>query len=152
MYGDWWDMCVPPLTLRNIYIFKYIGHETLFSPNLMIIIMRTFRNTSNYMKFHIVWGVSKGATRNDKRHSRKRLLLWRVIFSLSAPKCLFIFYRPNFFSLRLTENLHERKHFLKTWSTCFVYIFSVKCIIKKNYLAPYSPIKQPWPFIYYPQK
>ena len=41
-------------------------------------------------------------------------------FSSSPPKCLFIFY--NLFSLRLTENLHEQKHFLRTWSICFVYI------------------------------
>ena len=30
---------------------------------------------------------------------------------MSAIKCLFIFY--NMFFLRLTENLHEQKHFLK---------------------------------------
>ena len=46
--------------------------------------------------------------------------LWGVVFSMSARKCLFIFY--NSFSLRLKENLHKKKHFLKTWSTCFVYI------------------------------
>ena len=39
---------------------------------------------------------------------------------MSAPKRLFIFY--NSFSLRLTENLHKQNHFLKTLSTCFVYI------------------------------
>ena len=59
---------------------------------------------------------------------------------MSSPKCLFIFY--NLFSLQLTENFHEQKHFLKAFTTCFVYIiFSVKCIIKKNYLPPYSPLK-----------
>ena len=45
---------------------------------------------------------------------------WGVLFSLSAPKCLFIFYSS--FSLRLTENLQEQKKFLQKWSTCFVYI------------------------------
>ena len=44
-------------------------------------------------------------------------ILWGVVFCMSAPKCLFIFY--NSFSL---ENLHKKKHFLKTWSTSFVYI------------------------------
>ena len=39
---------------------------------------------------------------------------------MSAPKRLFIF--NNSFSLRLTENLHKQKHFLKTLSTCFVYV------------------------------
>ena len=39
---------------------------------------------------------------------------------MSAPKRLFIFY--NSFPLRLTENLHEQKHFLKTCYTCFIYI------------------------------
>ena len=39
---------------------------------------------------------------------------------MSAPKRLFLFY--NSFSLRLTENLHEQKHILKAFTTCFVYI------------------------------
>ena len=39
---------------------------------------------------------------------------------MSAPKRLFIFY--NWFSLRLTENLHEQFFFLKARSICFVYI------------------------------
>ena len=47
-------------------------------------------------------------------------ILWGVDFSLSAPKCQFIFYNP--FSLCSTKNLHEQKHFLKIWYTCFVYI------------------------------
>ena len=47
-------------------------------------------------------------------------ILWGVGFSMSAQKHRFIFY--NSFSLRLTENLHEQKHFLKTRSTCFVNI------------------------------
>ena len=48
MYGG---ICMsPPHTLQNSYISIYFGHKTLFSPNLMIIIMGTFRNTSNYMK------------------------------------------------------------------------------------------------------
>ena len=37
-----------------------------------------------------------------------------------CPQSLFIFY--NSFSLRLTENFHEHKYFLKTLSTYFVYI------------------------------
>ena len=58
-------------------------------------------------------------------------ILWGVGFSSSAPKRWFIFY--NSFSLRLTENLHEQKHFLKTWYTCFVYIiFLNKIYNKKN--------------------
>ena len=47
-------------------------------------------------------------------------ILWGVGFCLSATKRRFIFY--NSFSLLLKENLHEQKHFLKIWSTCFVYI------------------------------
>ena len=39
---------------------------------------------------------------------------------MSAPKRLFIFY--NSFYLQLTENPHEQKHFLKAFTTCFVYI------------------------------
>ena len=39
---------------------------------------------------------------------------------MSAPKRLFNF--SNSFYLRLTENLHEQKHFLKAFTTCFVYI------------------------------
>ena len=57
---------------------------------------------------------------------------------MSAPKRLFIFY--NSVSLWLTENLHEF-FFLKTRSTCFVCDFSVKCIIKKNYLPLFGPLK-----------
>ena len=34
----------------HIYIYIYFEHKTFFSPNLMIIITGTFRNTSNYMK------------------------------------------------------------------------------------------------------
>ena len=58
---------------------------------------------------------------------------------LEAPKCLFIFYRS--FSLRLTENLHEQKHFLKNMIYIFcLYHFSVQCIIKKNDLFRYGPL------------
>ena len=49
---------------------------------------------------------------------------------MSAPKRLFIFY--NSFSSLLTENLHEQKHFLKAFNTCFVYIiFLCKMYNKK---------------------
>ena len=51
-------------------------------------------------------------------------ILWGVGFCVSAQKSLFIFY--NSFSLRMTENLHEQKHFQKTWSTYFVYIIFLK--------------------------
>ena len=46
---------IHPCTPRNSYISIYFGHKTLFSPNVMIINMGTFRNTSNYMNnaFHI---------------------------------------------------------------------------------------------------
>ena len=54
---------------------------------------------------------------------------------MGAPKHLFIFY--NSFSLWLTENLHKQKHYLHV----FLYYFSVKCIIKKNYLLPHGPLK-----------
>ena len=40
-----------PIPPQNSYISIYFGHKTLFSPNLMIIIMGTCRNTSNYMKW-----------------------------------------------------------------------------------------------------
>ena len=40
----------PPLLTPEIDIYKQFGPETLFSPNLMVIITDTFRNTSNYMK------------------------------------------------------------------------------------------------------
>ena len=57
-----------------------------------------------------------------------------------CPQSLFIFY--NSFSLRLTENLHEQKAFSKSIYYMFcLYHFSVKCIIKKNYLPPYGPVK-----------
>ena len=46
MYGG---PCTPP-PLQNSYVSMYLGHKTLFSTNLMIIITGTFRNTSNYMK------------------------------------------------------------------------------------------------------
>ena len=55
---------------------------------------------------------------------------------------MFIFH--NSFSLRLTENLHEQKHFIKTRSTCFVYIiFFLKCIIKKSFTARRFPYTGP---------
>ena len=41
---------VIPISPKFIYISIYFGHKTLFSPNLMIIITGTFRNTANYMK------------------------------------------------------------------------------------------------------
>ena len=44
------DHVHPSCTLQNLYILIYFGHKTLCSPNLMIIIMGTFRNISNYMK------------------------------------------------------------------------------------------------------
>ena len=46
-------------------------------------------------------------------------ILWGEGFSLSASKSRFIFY--NSFSLRLTENLHEQKHFHQRCASCFVY-------------------------------
>ena len=53
---------------------------------------------------------------------------------MSDPKRLFIFY--NSFSLRLTENLHEQKHFLKTRSRCFVYIiFFGKMYNKETFIT-----------------
>ena len=39
-----------PHTPQSSHISIYFGHKTLFSPNLIIIITGTFRNTSNYMK------------------------------------------------------------------------------------------------------
>ena len=54
---------------------------------------------------------------------------------MSAPKCLFILY--NSFSLRLTENLHKQKSFLKTLSTCFV--------INIIYIKAYKPKKESLP-------
>ena len=44
------DRVRPPHTPQNSYISIYFGHKTLFSPNPMIIISGSFRNTSNYMK------------------------------------------------------------------------------------------------------
>ena len=41
-------VCPPPP--RNLYISIYFSHKRLFSPNPMIIITGSFRNTSNYMK------------------------------------------------------------------------------------------------------
>ena len=40
----------PPYPTRNSYISIYFGYKTLFSPNTMIIILGSFRKTSNYMK------------------------------------------------------------------------------------------------------
>ena len=47
MYGG---ICTSARTHQNSYILIYFGPKTLFSPNLMIIVTGTFRNTSNYMK------------------------------------------------------------------------------------------------------
>ena len=59
---------------------------------------------------------------------------------MSAPKWMFIFY--NSFSLWLTENIHEQKTFSQNMIYMFCsYDFSVKCIIKKNYLGLYGPLK-----------
>ena len=55
---------------------------------------------------------------------------------MSAPKCMFIFC--DLFSLRLTENLNEQKNSQHTIYMFCLYHFSVKWIIKKNYLPPYS--------------
>ena len=57
---------------------------------------------------------------------------------MSAPKCLFIFY--NSFSFWLTENLHKQKHFLKTRSTCFVYIIFFKMYNKKKIYSGTVPL------------
>ena len=66
-------------------------------------------------------------------------ILGGVVFCLSAPKCLFILY--NSFSLRLTENLHKPKKIPQHMIYMFcLYHFSLKSIIKKNYLPPYAPI------------
>ena len=46
----WWNIIHPPRTLLNSYISIYFGHKTLFSPNPVIIITGTFRNTPNYSK------------------------------------------------------------------------------------------------------
>ena len=59
-------------------------------------------------------------------------------FARLPPKPVYFLY--NSFSLQLTENLHEQKHFLKTFTTCFVYIIFWEIIIKKNHLPPYGPL------------
>ena len=46
--------CMPPTNPLNLYINLsiYIGPNTLFSPNLMIIITGTFKNTANPLKLY----------------------------------------------------------------------------------------------------
>ena len=51
---------------------------------------------------------------------------------MRVPKRLFLFYAS--FSLRLTENLHEQKHFLKNIYMFCLYNFSLKCTIKKLFV------------------
>ena len=41
----------PHPSLKLIYLYVYIGNNT-FSPNLMIIIVCTFRNTSNPLQLY----------------------------------------------------------------------------------------------------
>ena len=68
---------------------------------------------------------------------------------MSAPKCQFIFYNV-FFTV---ENFYKQKHFLKTRSTCFVYHFSLKFIIKQLFCRCTLPLIRKdislWNLIYF---
>ena len=61
---------------------------------------------------------------------------------MSAPKRLFILY--NSFSLRLIENLHEQKHFLKAFTThvLFIAFFCEMYNKEKLFTALWSPLEQ----------
>ena len=68
------------------------------------------------------------------RYSSK--IVWGVGFSLSAHKRRFILY--NSFDLRLTESLHQQKHFPKTSTTCFIYIIFSKMY---NYFFLFTTVR-----------
>ena len=59
---------------------------------------------------------------------------------MSAPKHMFIFY--NSFSLRLTENLHKQKHFLKYYLPVLCISFFCTMYNKEKLLTPLIKLYQ----------